>query len=162
MYYVGVMSGTSCDGVDVSIVDFDDSEATQCKVIAAQTTSYNDSINKSLSKVIANQAIPISLISQLDAELGMFYAAAINQLLSLHSIESSDVIAIGLHGQTVCHQPKSVANQKLTNTIQLGSASIVTQQTGIDTVAHFRQMDVAFGGQGAPLAPALHQQLFKR
>ncbi len=162
MYYVGVMSGTSCDGVDISIVEFDDKSASECQLIAAHTIPYPDSIKSSLSKLIADQPVPISMVSQLDAQLGAFYAVVINEFLSLHTIESSDVMAIGLHGQTVCHQPKNESNQEFTNTIQLGSASIVTQQTNVDTVANFRQMDVAYGGQGAPLAPALHQQLFKR
>jgi anhydro-N-acetylmuramic acid kinase len=162
MFFVGVMSGTSCDGVDVVVVDFNDADSSVVKVLAAKTTPYPDTIKQPLLQLIADQPLPISLVSQLDAKLGHFYAAAINDLLRSHAISGDRVTAIGLHGQTVCHQPPNPANPWLANTLQLGSAAITAQTTAITTVANFRQMDVAYGGQGAPLAPVLHQQLFKQ
>ena len=162
MLFVGVMSGTSCDGVDVVVVDLNGEGATTAKVLAAKTTRYPEAIKQPLLELIADQPVPISVISQLDAQLGYFYAAAINDLLALHSITNDQITAIGLHGQTICHQPPSATNSLLSNTLQLGSAAITAQSTNITTVANFRQMDVAYGGQGAPLAPVLHQQLFSQ
>lgn len=167
MLFVGVMSGTSCDGADVVVVDFAQHETSAFKIVAFKTTAYPGSIKQPLLDLIANQPIPISVVSQLDAQLGAFYAAVINELLSEHAIDNSQVNGIGLHGQTVCHQPPSEVNNNDSikfpaNTIQLGSAAITAQRTNITTVANFRQMDVAYGGQGAPLAPVLHQQLFRQ
>lgn len=162
MLFIGVMSGTSCDGADVVIVEFSEDDARTLKVVAAQTTPYHDSIKQPLLKLIANQPVPISTVSQLDAQLGVFYADVINELLKSHSIDKTQIRAIGLHGQTVCHQPSGFQSELVANTIQLGSATITAQRTDITTIANFRQMDLAYGGQGAPLAPALHQQLFSQ
>ena len=166
MYFVGVMSGTSCDGADVVVVEFNENDSSTLNIIAAKTTAYPESIKQPLLKLIANHPLPISVVSQLDAHLGAFYADLINELLAEHAIEAGQdkcpVIAIGLHGQTVCHQPPNESGHYIANTLQLGSAAITAQQTGITAVANFRQTDVAFGGQGAPLAPVLHQQLFNQ
>lgn len=162
MLFIGVMSGTSCDGVDVVIVDINDKQPAKIKLLATLTSAYPVSIKQTTLKLIANQPLPISVISQLDAQLGHFYATVINDLMDSHGIEKSQVTAIGLHGQTVHHHPYTAKNHLTANTIQLGSAAITAQQTGVLTVANFRQMDVAHGGQGAPLAPVLHQQLFKQ
>jgi len=160
MFFIGVMSGTSCDGVDTVIVEFTENNEPPIEVVAAKTIPYPEPIKQQLLKLIADQPLPISSVSYLDAQLGVYYAEAINQLLALNSINKNQVTAIGLHGQTVCHQPPGEKSELIANTIQLGSAAITAQQTGITTIANFRQMDVAHGGQGAPLAPVLHQQLF--
>lgn len=152
MHYMGVMSGTSCDGIDLAVMNFDGAIST----IATAFQPFGDSLKNKLLKVMANEPIGISDISQLDAELGHLYATAINEFFQSQSIKAKDIRAIGLHGQTVFHEPDSA----YPNTIQLGSAAIVAKQTGLLTVANFRQLDVAHGGQGAPLAPIFHQQLF--
>lgn len=155
MLFVGVMSGTSCDGVDVVLVDF--SQGIDVK--ATQFTAYPDKLKKQLSKVIADEALPISEINQLDAELGHFFGQAVNRLIQNSECSDDPIHAIGLHGQTVCHQPSN-ENGFNPNTLQIGSAAITAHSTNINTIANFRQMDMAHGGQGAPLAPALHQHLF--
>lgn len=157
MFYVGVMSGTSCDGVDVVVVDFNDG----IEIKAAQFFPYSSQIKNKLSHVIANKALTIAEISQLDAELGHFFGHAINDLIEDKDFSNSDILAIGLHGQTVCHQPPN-GTSFYHNTLQIGSAAITAQSTKITTVAGFRQLDMAFGGQGAPLAPALHQHIFSK
>ena len=92
----------------------------------------------------------------LHGELGELFANAALALLKQESLTANDVLAIGSHGQTVYHQP--LANPPAT--LQLGNAAIIAARTGIDTVADFRVADMAHGGQGAPLAPLLHQRLF--
>ncbi len=154
MTYIGVMSGTSCDGIDVIMVNF----ALGFSPQASQYFPYPDAIKKKLGALINDEPVSVSALTTLDAELGHLYAQAINALLKQHNTDNSQVEAIGLHGQTICHQPDG----PVANTMQLGSAAIVATQTGITTVANFRQMDVACGGQGAPLAPVIHQQLFSQ
>lgn len=154
MYYLGVMSGTSCDGVDVVLVNFDDG----IKTIEKHFSPYPNDLQTKLARLIANQPITIADISAIDIQLAEVYTLAIKQLLSKTQFNPSDIKAIGIHGQTVYHNPSG--NHR--NTLQLGSAPLVAQQTGITTIANFRQMDVAYGGEGAPLAPALHQVLFSQ
>ena len=99
----------------------------------------------------------ISIISQLDAELGVTFANAANELLSETGLKASDITAIGSHGQTIYHAPDNVPAQ----TLQIGDANIIACNTNIATVADFRRMDMAYGGQGAPLAPLFHAEKFR-
>ncbi|TDR18482.1 anhydro-N-acetylmuramic acid kinase [Marinicella litoralis] len=154
MQYIGVMSGTSCDGVDIALMNFDHGVDT----IATSFQPYDNELKAQLLKLIANKPFSVSAISQIDARLAHLYANTINDFLHQNHISRLDVKAIGLHGQTVFHDPDS----QYANTIQLGSAATVAKATGILTVNNFRQMDVACGGQGAPLAPIFHQQMFQQ
>ena len=154
MYFIGVMSGTSCDGIDVALVDFNQGMQT----LATLFVKYPEDLRVQLLHVIGKESLNIGQLSELDARLGQLYVKAVNQLLEQKSLTKADIKAIGLHGQTVYHDPDGV----FANTLQIGSAAIVAQQTGITTVANFRQMDVAAGGQGAPLAPVFHQQVFSK
>lgn len=158
MRYIGIMSGTSCDGIDVVLVDFNHG----FELIATGFEPFPDSVKQELLSVIANQAVCIQSLGQLDAKLGHLYAQAANNLLNSNKLDAESITAIGLHGQTIYHQAEKNPSEMLCNTLQLGSAAITAQLTGIITVANFRQMDLAHGGQGAPLAPILHQQLFKQ
>ena len=100
---------------------------------------------------------PVSVISQLDAELGVIFADAANQLLSETELKANEITAIGSHGQTIYHAPDNVPAQ----TLQIGDANIIACNTNIATVADFRRMDMAYGGQGAPLAPLFHAVKFR-
>ncbi|MCX7553495.1 anhydro-N-acetylmuramic acid kinase [Marinicella sp. S1101] len=154
MRFIGVMSGTSCDGVDVVYAEI----GAEIKVLAAGFYRYSDAIRAKILHVIANQPITIAELSQLDTELGMVYADAINDFINKQDIIHNEIKAIGLHGQTIFHQPPTKSCRGYT--MQIGSAAVCAQMTQIQTVADFRSLDMAFGGQGAPLAPALHQHLF--
>jgi len=153
MMYVGVMSGTSCDGIDMALVDFDGG----VKTLHSRYFAYDNLLKNKLLALISDQPVSISELSGLDAQLGQLYGQKILQFLQENNINRESVEAIGLHGQTVFHSP----NHEFANTIQLGSAAITAKQTGITTVANFRQLDVAHGGQGAPLAPVFHQEIFQ-
>lgn len=153
-YYIGVMSGTSCDGIDVALVDLNHGVQT----VATAFERFPAELQEQLLNLIAGKPVTPPQISQLDAHLGMLYAAAVLRLLEQSQVKPEHVQAIGLHGQTVYHGP----DDEYPNTWQLGSAAIVAQRTGITTVSNFRQLDVAFGGQGAPLAPVFHQQVFAK
>jgi anhydro-N-acetylmuramic acid kinase len=100
--------------------------------------------------------MPLEAYGQLDVEAGECFARCANALLVEAGIAAADVAAIGSHGQTVCHRPRG----KHPFTLQIGDPSVIAERTGITTVADFRRADVAAGGQGAPLLPALHAALF--
>ncbi|WP_039954154.1 anhydro-N-acetylmuramic acid kinase [Vibrio caribbeanicus] len=151
--YVGVMSGTSMDGVDTALVQISDD---QVKLIAYGDYPMPDSIKNSLLSVCNNQTTNIQTIGELDHKLGHLFADAVLDLLEQSEYSASQIKAIGCHGQTVFHQPDHAQAFSL----QLGDANIIAAKTGIDTVADFRRKDIALGGQGAPLVPAFHQQLF--
>jgi len=153
-YYIGVMSGTSLDGVDVAISSF--SESGDFHFIAAETFAFPEDLLLKLQSLIVNQQSHLQDLGEINIALGQLIAESINQLLAKHHISSNDIVAIGSHGQTIFHSPIG----ELPFSSQIGDANVITEMTGITTVADFRQRDIAAGGQGAPLVPAFHQALF--
>ncbi|MCX4192703.1 anhydro-N-acetylmuramic acid kinase [Methylophaga sp. OBS1] len=152
--YIGVMSGTSLDGIDVAIVNID---AHAISLKAAETFPFNDSLRKDLLKLINAGRAHLQQLGQIDMALGYAYSDAINQLLTETHIPADDIEAVGCHGQTVYHAPDAAYPFSM----QIGNAHVIAEKTGIDTVADFRQHDMILGGQGAPLVPAFHQALFQ-
>ena len=152
--YVGLMSGTSLDGVDVAIVDFSQFPP---DLVYCSTTAYSASIRDRLLELCRSQTTSLDTLYSLDAELGQIYARTVNDALDNAGMTASQVAAIGCHGQTIRHSPDS----EVAYTAQIGDANRIAVLTGITTVADFRRKDIALGGQGAPLAPAFHQFLFR-
>ncbi len=150
MQYIGVMSGTSCDGVDVVLVSIKEDELT---VVDTLFQAYEKDLKSQLLRMMTAQLFSARTFSEMDVILAKVYADAVLSLLKKSNTPVESIQAIGLHGQTVDHNPPI-------NTWQLGSAAHVATLTGIDVVADFRTKDVALGGQGAPLAPAVHRVLF--
>lgn len=147
--YIGVMSGTSLDGVDVVLAAISD------KFVAEQSSlsaTFPIELKKRILNICQGQTTTLSEIGKIDRELGSLYADAINQLLQQTGLTAEDIIAIGCHGQTVWHEPDS----EQPFTMQLGDNNRVAALTGITTVGDFRRRDMAYGGQGAPLVPAFH------
>jgi anhydro-N-acetylmuramic acid kinase len=153
-YYIGVMSGTSFDGVDTVMVDFKDSAI---NIIAHHSTPFSSHTREKLL-AIADPTIAHSLqdVYALDTQLGYLYAESVSALIAQSKIKHNQIKAIGSHGQTIRHFP----NQNPGFTVQIGDPNIIAAQTGITTVADFRRRDIAHGGQGAPLAPAFHHHFF--
>ncbi len=151
MYYIGLMSGTSMDAIDVALVKFNN------KAILKFYREYP--INNSLRHRIRviNEKSELGHIADLDHELGHLFANSVNNLLEEAKIKSEEIIAVGSHGQTILHKPST----KYNTSIQIADPNIICAKTGITTVADFRRMDMAFGGQGAPLASAFHQYQFQ-
>ncbi|TAN05668.1 MAG: anhydro-N-acetylmuramic acid kinase [Rhodanobacteraceae bacterium] len=147
--YLGLISGTSADGIDAALARF----APQFEVVAAHTAAYPAAIRQRILD-LARPAATVALrdLGGLDVEIGECFAAAALDLLRGAGVAPRDVTALGSHGQTVCHQPGGVRPF----TLQIGDANVIAERTGITTVADFRRADVAAGGQGAPLLPALH------
>ncbi|MBV1841795.1 anhydro-N-acetylmuramic acid kinase [Photobacterium ganghwense] len=158
--YVGVMSGTSLDGVDVALVAIEHEASDAQPVSVSLQAHYDhpmpDELKHALLEVCLGQATNLRQIGELDHRLGHLFADAVNALLRQKGISPQDVTAIGNHGQTVYHHPES----EYPFTTQLGDANIIAAKTGITTVADFRRKDMALGGQGAPLVPAFHRILF--
>ncbi len=153
--YIGLMSGTSLDGIDAALVEFDQSSL---RILQTAGHPYPAELRADLLTAIS---IPVESeipnIAELDREVGECFRDAALSLLQQADIDRSRVTAIGSHGQTVRHQP----NADSPFTLQVGEPSIIADGTGITTVADFRSADIAAGGQGAPLAPFFHEWLFR-
>ncbi|MCE4565845.1 anhydro-N-acetylmuramic acid kinase [Maribellus sp. CM-23] len=148
--YIGIMSGTSMDGIDTVLVGFEDNKILRVQM---HSQSFPEKLKSVLTELINSYRSEIYVLGEVDHQLALCYADAVKQLLQKSSTDSSDVVAIGCHGQTVFHSPAT----QFPFTMQLGDGNVIAAQTGIRTVVDFRRMDMAFGGQGAPLVPAFHQ-----
>ncbi len=152
-HFVGLLSGTSMDGIDAVLCDF----ATRPpRIIAARTEHYSPDLRVLLDRMRENpDSLPVADLAELDGLLGDAFANAVIELLAESGLAASDVHAIGSHGQTVLHRPEACPP----HTLQIGDPHRIAARTGIRTVADFRRADLAAGGQGAPLAPLIHQVL---
>jgi len=151
--WIGLMSGTSMDAVDAALVSFDDGKI---EVQGALSLPYPEQLRARLLQAVRNRADPDEL-GELDTLVGQHFAETANQLIRQTDAHINDIQAIGSHGQTIRHQPSGNAPFSM----QIGSAAIITEKTGIATVCDFRSRDLAAGGQGAPLVPAFHRWLFQ-
>ncbi|MDP3664336.1 MAG: anhydro-N-acetylmuramic acid kinase [Nitrosomonas sp.] len=152
--YIGIMSGTSLDGVDAVLVDF--SSAKPC-LLQTFFCSYHEQLREQLLSLHQPGHDELNRAAILSNQLSYLYAQATAGLLENAGIEPKQIIAIGCHGQTVRHCPEMEKNY----TIQLVNAALLAELTRIAVVADFRSRDIAAGGQGAPLVPAFHEAVFK-
>jgi len=151
--YIGVMSGTSLDGLDVALVELD---ATSCDVRRAQTMPFPKALGDGLTALVADAQTNLRDVGTLNVAFGEFAAQCVIALLDGSEYGPGDIEAIGFSGHTIFHQP--LPPQAFT--LQLGDPSTLAARTGVTTVADLRSMDVALGGQGAPLVPAFHAWRF--
>lgn len=152
--YVGLMSGTSADGVDALVVDFETSTPT---LLASHSLDYPSALRQAVLTASHAQQCDPETLWQLDEQLGHFYAQCVQELLKRYPDVKANIAAIGSHGQTIRHRPTDGRPY----TVQIGNPNVLAAQTGIPVVADFRRADMAWGGQGAPLAPAFHQAIFR-
>jgi len=154
--YIGLMSGTSMDGIDAALVRFG---AADMEVLGTLAHPYAPSLRAQLiaARQDAGLRVP-SDVPELDRAVGECFRDAANALLDATGIDPATVTGIGSHGQTLRHQPGGDRPFSL----QIGDPELILAGTGITTVADFRAADIALGGQGAPLAPAFHEWLFRR
>ena len=155
MYFVGLMSGTSADGIDAVLVSFEDEARPE--ICATLHTPYSSELLDDLIPLSEAGDDEYPKINALDEKLGELFADSVDRLLRQSGIARDQVVAIGSHGHTVRHAPHAPQPFSL----QIGDASIIAARTGITTVADFRSGDIAAGGQGAPLVPAFHQSVFR-
>ena len=152
--YLGLISGTSIDGVDACIAEF---RAHRCHILGARTTPYPPQLRKRVQALITAPEAPLREIGALDVALGRFFGTCALAVIRNAGLKPSAIAAIGHHGQTVFHAPTGAEPFSM----QLGDPNSVAALTGIATVADFRRRDMAHGGQGAPLVPAFHDWLWR-
>lgn len=152
--FIGIMSGTSLDGIDAVLVDFG---STTPSLLQSVHHNFDASLRERLQQLIQTPHVTLTEIGEIDHLLGLSYADIVKDLLKSASVKASAVRAIGSHGQTIYHQP----NTDTPFTLQLGDANLIVEETRITTIADFRRRDMAAGGQGAPLVPAFHATLFR-
>ena len=150
--YIGIMSGTSMDAVDVALCTVD---ASQCKLVSSLEFPFDKRLKDEILLMI-NGTTTLKQVGELNHRLGLLFSDAVNALLTQTKTKPSSVKAIGSHGQTLWHNPDG----DFPFSLQLGDASLIAERTGIDVVSDFRSKDIALGGQGAPFAPVFHQFLF--
>lgn len=153
--FIGIMSGTSLDGIDVALCTFED---TSCQLISTQFMPYPADIKVALLALHTPSENELETSILLGNQLARLYAEAVNKLLTAAQKTANDITAIGCHGQTIRHCPNF--GQELGFTLQIGNAALLAELTGISVVSDFRSRDIAAGGQGAPLVPAFHQAIF--
>ena len=152
--YIGLMSGTSLDAIDAVAINFSKS---QPEIICHHNIDYPEEIKKSVRTLSHNLGhVSLQTLGELDCKLGSYYAQIVNELLSKKNLKAKNIAAIGSHGQTIFHAPEG----QYPFSMQIGNGNIIAARTGIPCITDFRGMDIAVGGQGAPLAPAFHQALF--
>ena len=151
--FVGVMSGTSLDGVDAVVAEF---EGADCRFVTAVHLEFPSSLRTELMALQTSGADEIARAARAANALADVYADAIAAVIAAAGITTADVVAAGVHGQTIRHRPHEGW------TAQLNNPARVAERAGVTVVSDFRSRDVAAGGQGAPLVPAFHAALFRR
>ncbi len=154
--YIGLMSGTSLDGIDAVLAEI--GEAGDALLLDSVSTPFSPELRKALLDLQSPGANEIHRENQAANALAIAYADAVKQLLSQAKLSPENISAIGAHGQTIRHQAD--LSHPLAYTHQTLNAALLAELTGIDVIADFRSRDLAAGGHGAPLVPAFHAQQF--
>ena len=147
------MSGTSVDGVDTVLVNFN---GRKVQVLSSYSQDFPSDLREDIFNLLVDYSISLDKLGEIDHRLGVIYSECVHKLMKKAGVLAGDVTAIGCHGQTIMHSPKS----KYPFSMQIGDGNIIAARTGISTVNDLRRMDIAFGGQGAPLTPAFHREFF--
>jgi len=158
-YYIGLMSGTSADGVDLALVDFSENEVA---LKAHYYQPYDNDIRNKIITLYTPSHNEIDRLGALNVELATFFSGLIKEFLKAQNLTPDNIIAIGNHGQTIRHRPRESENFPHPFTLQIGCHQTLASLTGIRTIGDFRTKDMVLGGQGAPLVPAFHQYLFAK
>lgn len=151
--YIGLISGTSADGIDAALVDLSQSQPI---LVATHFSRYPEQVRRAILDLYQPGPDEVNRLGELDVLVGQQFANAVLTLLNKHNISAKDIAGIGSHGQTIRHHP----HRAYPFTLQIGDPNVIVAETGITTIADFRRRDIAFGGQGAPLVPAFHQHIF--
>ena len=166
---VGLMSGTSADGVDAAVVDLRSTRRNPVKVLAFKTFPYPPAVRKAVLELCSGSAVRVENVCDLNFVLGELFADAVIRLSKKARIDLASIDLVGSHGQTICHLPNGRSGRwspavgirrSVRSTLQIGEPSVIAGRTGITTVADFRPRDIVAGGQGAPLVPCADYFLF--
>ncbi len=156
-YYVGLMSGTSLDGCDAALIDCAGDET---RLVDFLTVPMPDSLRMQVMDCCSLERSNIALVCSLNVELGYWFADAAKALCRQAGVDFSEIAAIGSHGQTVYHIPEAMECLQ-PSTLQLGEPAVIAYETGVPVVSSMRAMDMAAGGQGAPLVPFSEYLLYR-
>ncbi len=160
---IGLMSGTSMDGIDAALVRIEEAgESLRVETLAFRTTPYPPEVRAELLRAVRGETATADLC-HLNFLLGELFAEAATQLMQQAGVTSDQLLCIASHGQTVWHQPDPIQWQEraIRSTLQIGEPAVIAVRTGVPTVGDFRVTDVAAGGQGAPLVPYVDYLLFR-
>ena len=155
-YFVGLMSGTSLDGIDAALVEL---QGNNVRLVAFDTYPLPEKLKEPILRLNVPGYDEIDAMGMLDRALGRAFAEAALAIIEQSNLKPDQITAIGSHGQTIRHRPYGLDNSD-PYTLQIGCAATIAEKTGITTVSDFRSRDIAASGQGAPLVPFVHQQLF--
>ena len=150
--FIGTMSGTSHDGIDVCAIKV----TNQISLLKFCSFQYPLRLRKDISEVIQQQELSLNMYFELDKRIGIAFSKSIDKFLTQNKINKRNVAAIGLSGQTLFHKPKG----KYPFSIQAGDPKIIANECGVNVVSDFRNDHIKLGGEGAPLVPEFHQKLF--
>ena len=152
--FIGTMSGTSHDGIDVCAIKV----TNQISLLKFCSFQYPLRLRKDISEVIQQQQLSLNMYFNLDKRIGIAFSKSIDKFLTQNKINKRNVAAIGLSGQTLFHKPKG----KYPFSIQAGDPKIIANECGVNVVSDFRNDHIKLGGEGAPLVPEFHQKLFAK
>ena len=160
MLAIGLMSGTSLDGVDTVLVEINGvDETTTVMQIDFFTLPFKKGLKDKLLTLLTNHQTSTKAISSLNFELGYFFADAVKECLKRNHLNAEDIRFIASHGQTIYHLPHPEEGE-FASTLQLGEAAVIAYECQIEVISNFRVMDMAAGGQGAPLVPFSEKILY--
>ena len=151
---VGMMSGTSVDGVDAAVVEIGGSAAApQVKLLAFENRPYPPAVREQIFRLFQPQSATVDRVGYMNFLLGELYASAARSVIEKAGLRPGDIDLIGSHGQTIWHQPEICERDgyPIRYTVQIGEGAVIAGRTGIPTVSDFRVADMAMGGQGACL-----------
>ncbi|MGY4687652.1 anhydro-N-acetylmuramic acid kinase [Petrotoga sp. DB-2] len=159
MLVIGLMSGTSVDGIDAALVEISeqDEQKLNVKVVNFINTPYSKKMREKILECSDPVTGSVDKICRLNFELGELFAQAAKEAVESKNLNMQDVNLIGSHGQTIYHY----VSDDFISTLQIGEASVIAERTQVTTVSNFRARDIAAGGQGAPLVPYVDYILFK-
>ena len=164
MRVVGLMSGTSVDGIDAALVEITGSGlVTETKLIAFENYPIDPTIRDSIFALFRPESGSVDGVCHMNFVMGELFGDAANRIIQQAGFSNKDVDLIGSHGQTIYHIPFPQGTGVVTtvSTLQIGEPAVIAERTGITTVANFRTRDMAVGGQGAPLVPYVDYVLFR-
>jgi anhydro-N-acetylmuramic acid kinase len=158
---IGLMSGTSHDGVSAAVVRLDERMNPRAQAVAFRTFPYAPVLRERLLELASMRSVGAPAVSSINFELGKIFADAAIKIARTANVAMEKISFIGSHGHTIFHLPPRTAKRGQTSsTMQIGESSLIAATTGRPVVADFRPMDMALGGEGAPLAPLAHLWLF--
>ena len=158
---IGLMSGTSVDGIDAAVVEITGNGLeTEVDLIAFETFPFPSGVPQRVLALCQRDTGRVDDICEMNFYIGHLFAEAVNYILKKSGIRASDIDLIGSHGQTIHHLPKDANTSRYPSTLQIGEPAVIAHETGIPTIADFRVADMAAGGQGAPLVSYIDYLLF--